>query len=145
MILQGDKIGPELSPIEFAALHSWKTQGMHTISVGLARSSDLDEVIEAARIYSEGDKAESILWAAENRLKQLAINNLGSDWVQKGLLNLPSFFDKASDGMAIGHLLWLHGCVKAFGMYDFARDRYRSLEKTMWDPNKTFEENVKNL
>eukprot|EP00986_Skeletonema_menzelii_P007073 scaffold2730_cov109-Skeletonema_menzelii.AAC.1 len=24
-------IGPELSPIAFAALHSWKTQGMHTI------------------------------------------------------------------------------------------------------------------
>lgn len=43
-------VGPELSPISFAALHAWKTMGMHTVSVGFARSSDLDEVIEAARI-----------------------------------------------------------------------------------------------
>lgn len=138
-------IGPELSPIAFAALYSWKTQGMHTISVGLARSSDLDEVIEAARIYADGEKAESVVKAAESRLEELAIDKLGKNWYEQGLSNLPSFFDKESDGMGIGHMLWLHGCVKAYGMYDFAKDRYASLEKTIWDPSKSFDENVKNL
>ena len=101
-------IGPEMSPIAFAALYSWKIEGMHTVSVGFARSSDLDEVIEAARIYADGDKADASVRAAAGRLESLAINKLGKEWFEKGLLNVPSFFEEESDGMCIGHMLWLH-------------------------------------
>ena len=138
-------IGPELSPIAFAALHSWKTQGMHTVSVGFARSSDLDEVIEAAKIYAadDGDKADVLVKAAEERLNNLAIEKLGKEWFEKGLLNVPSFYDKPSDGMALGHILWIHNCMTAYGMYEFCNDRYGMLLKTKWVKTKSYEENVK--
>lgn len=137
-------IGPELSPISFAALHSWKTQGMHTVSVGFARSSDLDEVIEAAKIYAaDGDKANVLVKAAEERLNNLAIEKLGKEWFEKGLLNVPSFYDKASDGMALGHILWIHNCMQAYGMYEFCNDRYGMLLKTKWVKSKSYEENFK--
>lgn len=136
-------IGPELSPIAFAALHSWKTQGIHTVSVGFARSSDLDEVIEAAKIYADTEKAGVLLKAAEERLDALAIEKLGKEWYEKGLLNVPSYFDESSDGIALGHILWIHNCMKAYGMYEFCNDRYGMLLKTKWLKNKTYEENRK--
>lgn len=136
-------IGPEMSPIAFAALSSWKTQGMHTVSVGFARSSDLDEVLEAARIYATGEKADSMIKAAESRLEELAIEKLGKEWYEKGLLNVPSFYEEVSDGMAIGHMLWLHNCLTAYGMHEFAKDRYGRIEKVAWSKAKTYEENAK--
>ena len=137
-------IGPELTPIAFAALHAWKTQGMHTVSVGFARSSDLDEVIEAAKIYAaDGDKADKLVKAAEERLENLAIEKLGKEWYEKGLLNLPSFYDESSDHIALGHILWIHNCMKAYGMHEFCKDRYGMLLKAKWNKGKTFEENAK--
>lgn len=134
-------IGPEMSPIAFAALHSWKTQGMHTVSVGFARSSDLDEVIEAARIYDDAEKADKLLKAAEGRLEDLAIQKLGKEWYEKGLLNVPSYYQKETDGMAIGHMLWLHNCLTAYGMHEFSKNRYENTEGCTWNKKKTFEEN----
>jgi predicted aldo/keto reductase-like oxidoreductase len=138
-------IGPEMSPIAFAALYSWKVEGMHTVSVGFARSSDLDEVIEAARIYADGERADDLVRAAAGRLEGLAMERLGGEWFEKGLLNVPSFNEKETDGMCIGHMLWLHNCLTAYGMYEFARDRYGSLENSgkSWSKSLTFEENKK--
>ncbi len=135
-------IGPELSPIAFAALHAWKTQKIHTASVGFARPSDLDEVIEAARLYGD-EKSDELLKAAERRLNDIAIEKLGKDWFEKGLLNIPSFFNASTDGQSLGHMLWLHNCLTAYGMYEFCSDRYKMLEGTKWTKGKTFEENVK--
>ncbi|KAL7487744.1 hypothetical protein ACHAW6_013316 [Cyclotella cf. meneghiniana] len=139
-------IGPELSPIAFAALHAWKTQGMHTVSVGFARASDLDEVIEAARLYTDASgKTDALLKAAEAKLDAIAVDKLGKEWFDKGLLNVPSFYTESSDGMAIGHMLWLHNCLSAYGMYEFAKDRYGMLEgpSVKWKKGKTYEENRK--
>jgi len=138
-------IGAELSPITFAALRSWKMEGMHTVSVGLARSSDLDEVIEAARIYAEGKKADTLVKAASDRLDQVAIDKLGKEWFEKGLLNIPSFYEPSSDGMAIGHMLWLHNCLTAYGLHEFSSNRYSMIEgaSKKWSKSKSFEENRK--
>ena len=116
---------------------------MHTLSVGLARSSDLDEVIEAAKIYVDGERADALVKAAKARLENLAIDKLGKEWYEKGLINVPSFYDEGSDGVALGHMLWLHNCLTAFGMHEFSRDRYSMLEKIGWNKSKSFEENVK--
>jgi predicted aldo/keto reductase-like oxidoreductase len=138
-------IGPEMSPIAFAALYSWKVEGMHTVSVGFARSSDLDEVIEAARIYADGERADALVRAAAGRLERLAMDRLGKEWFEKGLLNVPSFYEEETDGICIGHMLWLHNCLTAYGMYEFARDRYGSLENSgkSWSKSLSFEENKK--
>lgn len=138
-------IGPELTPISFAALHAWKTQGMHTASVGFARPSDLDEVIEAARIYSQGEKADALLKGAEGRLNDLAVEKLGKEWCEKGMLNIPSCYSEPTDGMAIGHMLWLHNNMKAYGMYEFCKDRYENLEKAAWNKKLSYEENKKKM
>jgi predicted aldo/keto reductase-like oxidoreductase len=134
-----------LSPIAFAALHAWKTQKMHTVSVGFARASDLDEVVDAARMFADNSgKADALLKAAESKLQEIAVDKLGKDWHEKGLLNVPSFYTESSDGMALGHMLWLHNCLKAFGMYEFAKDRYEILEGvTVKWKKKSFEDNKK--
>jgi predicted aldo/keto reductase-like oxidoreductase len=136
-------IGPNLSPISFALLHLWKTSGMHTASVGFARLSDLDEVLEAARIYAKGDFTK--LHAAEERLEALKVEKLGKEWMEKGLLNLPDCYDESTELTAIGHVLWLHNVVSAFGMYSFAKDRYIWLEKCAWNKKKSFQENAKKM
>ena len=136
-------IGPELNPMAFAALYTWRSEGMHTLSVGLARSSDLDEVIEAAKIFMDGNRADALVNAAKSRLDTLAIDKLGKEWYEKGLLNVPSFYEESSDGIAIGHMLWLHNCLAAYGMHEFTLDRYSMLEKVGWNKSKTFDENVK--
>jgi len=134
-----------MSPIAFAALSAWKTQKIHTVSVGFARSSDLDEVVEAAVLYAKGDEADKLLEAAESRLTDLAIEKLGKDWHEKGLLNIPSYYESKTDGIAIGHCLWLHNCLTAYGMLEFSRDRYSNIEgaSAKWSKTKTFEENKK--
>jgi len=140
-------VGCELSPIAFAALHAWKVRGMHTVSVGLARSSDLDEVIEAARLYREDERARELVRAAEGRLEDLTVRKLGKEWCEKGLLNLPTFYDESTDGMAIGNMLWLYNCMASYGMIEFAKDRYNDYEKksAAWSKSKSFEENLKSF
>ena len=138
--------GPELSPLAFAVLHAWKTQKMHTVSVGFARPSDLDEVIAAAKMFSDTTgKTDKLLKAAETKLDEIAVEKLGKEWYEKGLLNIPSFYKESTDGLAIGHMLWLHNCLTAYGMYEFGKDRYGMIEpcSAKWSKKKTFEENCK--
>ena len=74
---------------------------MHTVSVGFARSLDLDEIVEAVRIYAEGNMTDVLLKEVEGRLQGLATKELGEEWYEKGLLNILAFYDKTSDGIAI--------------------------------------------
>jgi predicted aldo/keto reductase-like oxidoreductase len=134
-------VGPELTPISFASLYAWKKEGFHTVSVGFSKVSDLDEVVEAAYLYTQENTLDVLDKAVAN-LEKLAADKLGQDWVDKGMLNIPSCLKESTNGVAIGHILWLHNVCTAYGMYDFARERYKNLMSTSWDDKKTFEENV---
>jgi hypothetical protein len=70
---------------------------------------------------------------------------MGQEWTEKGLLNIPGPFDVATDAIHIGHILGLHDLVTAFGMYDYCRDRYSSLEQTKWDKNKSWKERLQSM
>ena len=73
-----------------------------------------------------------------------AEEKLGKEWVEKGLLNLPSFFDESVKGMGLGHVLWCYNMIHAYGMFETAYQRYSNLEKfNQWDNKKTFEDNIK--
>lgn len=136
-------IGPKLTPIAFSLLTGWKN-GLHTATVGFGRPTDLDETAEAASLV-DNDEANKEVEAAVDRLEKLAREKLGDEWYEKGLLNIPSYFEKETDFIGIGHILWLHNIVSAFGMYNFAKQRYKMLEaeRPKWKPNKmTFEENL---
>ena len=138
-------VGTLLSPMAFAALYGWRKIGFHTTSVGLARTSDLDEVMEAVRLYTSRDEGIELLEGAEERLNMRRDKILGKEWVEKGLLNLPSCFEKPSHGIAIGHVLWCHDLITVFGMYGFARARYLELENAPWNKKLSFEENAAKL
>mmetsp|Transcript_5968 Transcript_5968/g.8764 ORF Transcript_5968/g.8764 Transcript_5968/m.8764 type:complete len:665 (+) Transcript_5968:23-2017(+) len=138
-------LGPELTPIAFSSLHAWKTAGMHTLSVGVARPSDLDEVLEAARLWRTNDVEEKLLTPAENRLRDRVTEKCGKEWADYGLLNVPTCYEECTHGIAIGHILWLHKLLVSHGMYDFCKDRYTMLEanNSKWNSKKRFDENVK--
>lgn len=137
-------LGPRINPIAFANLTSWETNKFHTVSVGFARFSDLEESLDAARTYACGN-FQGNLKAVENRLAVHMQEKLGSDWAAKGLLNIPSCEAVATDGTAIGHVLWCYNLVKSFGMYDFAKARYSKLEEQAWKKAKSYEENMKKV
>lgn len=134
-------IGPQLSPISFALLQLWKESGMHTASVGFARLSDMDEVIEAALLYSKGQFGT--MKSALHRLEMLKEEKLGSEWNRQGLLDLPDCYAESTQLTIPGHVLWLHDTLTAFGMYQFANERYQSLENFKYNNKKSFEENAK--
>merc|ERR1712176_1199858 len=66
---------------------------------------------------------------------------------EKGLINLPCFFDgekyKGLNGIAIGHTLWSYNLIHGYGMYAAARSRYQFLEKSnKWNSKKSYDENM---
>jgi len=141
-------IGKEITPIAFALLYGWKINKIHTASIGIARPSDLDEALYAARLMmtttdeSNNRNIDNVLQKSIHHLNERAIDKLGEEWVQKGLLNIPSFLDESTDGIAIGHILWLYNLLVCYGMYEFCRDRYTSLVYQKWDKNKSFQNNA---
>lgn len=133
-------VGKELTPI------GWKTNGIHTASIGVARPSDLDEVLGAARMMALPNDGKSdandLLKRATDRLHGRAVEKLGEEWVEKGLLNLPSFLDESTDGIAVGHILWLYNLLVSYGMSEYCRERYQSLSGIKWNKKKSFQENA---
>ncbi len=58
-------IRTELSLVAFEALHAWKTQKMHTVSMDFAQSLDIDKVVKAMRICGKVKRADVAVKAAE--------------------------------------------------------------------------------
>lgn len=137
-------LGPDMPPIAFVMLHGWKTLGFHTTSIGVSRPADLDDVLWAAYL-STLKETNAKLNQCEERLTSQMTNMLGQKWYDQGLLHLPDCEQPITQGMAIGHILWLHNLVSCFGMYDFCRDRYASLENCAWNNARSFEENIQNF
>ncbi len=139
-------IGKELTPIGFALLFAWRRGGIDTSSIGIARPSDLDEAMGAVRLMNLHAKGEVdvdvILDGVISRLEKKFEDSVGKEWAEKGLLNLPTCYKEATEGVFLGHILWLHNLLTAFGMYEFCEERYISLEFASWDKNKSFKENA---
>ena len=74
-------VGDELSPIAFAALWLWRhaTSPSHTLSIGVARPSDFDEIVAAASRFAD-DATLAAVRAAETRLRARAREKLGDEW-----------------------------------------------------------------
>lgn len=137
-------LGPKITPMEFALLTSWKSFGHHTASVGFARTADVEDSMAAARMLGEGTCFPE-LKAAEQRMTARMEQELGKEWLERGLLNIPTCEVESTHGTAIGHVLWLYNLMKAFGVYDFCAARYKSLQGSPWNNKKTFEENMKKM
>ena len=135
-------LGHQLTPIEFSLLTTWKHYGHHTASVGFARIVDLEDAIHAAYLFTQSN-IDTILQDAMDRMKNRMKKQLGIEWYEKGLLNLPTCEENESThGTAIGHVLWCYNILKSFGMYDFTYSRYNTLLSCPWNENKSFDENI---
>ena len=89
--------------------------------------------------------ADRLIAGAVRRLDARAVEVQGKDWTSKGLLNLPGPYDECTDGIHVGHILWIHNLLTTYGMYEFCRDRYEGLETAKWNKKKTWEEKEKSM
>jgi hypothetical protein len=84
----------------------------------------------------------SALASAERRLSRAAIDALGPDWHDQGLLHLPHPYEPSTKLLGLGHMLWLHNLCTAWGLYEFSRDRYENILKCRYNIHKSFDDNA---
>jgi len=143
---------PEFEPIEFGSLWLWHhdridTQGSkpHTIVCGAARPSDLDQSIYAALNAFDSQTASDVDVVAD-RLKNAMVQELGQDWVDTWHHGVPNH-SNSQYGTQMGNIVWLSNVIRAYGLLDFAKERYAPMENSLkvWDYQKTYHENIKSM
>mmetsp|Transcript_9400 Transcript_9400/g.28070 ORF Transcript_9400/g.28070 Transcript_9400/m.28070 type:complete len:579 (+) Transcript_9400:181-1917(+) len=142
---------PDLEPIQYGPLwcmsHEYIDEDsapLHTMTIGAARPSDLDEPFVTAYMFAK--RKEEMITKVRNvaeRLSDAEIEAFGEDWVQnwhKGLRNCVT----EDDAYEFGQIVWCHNLIKAFGMLDYAKDRYAMFDKNLsgWDSKLSNNENV---
>eukprot|EP00536_Pseudo-nitzschia_multiseries_P002546 jgi/Psemu1/283795/fgenesh1_pg.34_\ len=142
---------PDLEPIQYGPLWCMSHEcldeenaPLHTMSIGAARPSDLDEPFVTAVMFAK--RKDEMVAKCKNvakRLRDTEIEVLGEDWVDnwhKGLRNCVN----EDDAYEFGQIVWCHNLIKAFGMLDYAKDRYAMFDKNLsgWDSKLSNNENV---
>ncbi|KAG5188103.1 aldo/keto reductase [Tribonema minus] len=136
-----------ITPVALNALWLWSHQrseaAVHTLVVGAARPSDFDEMVAAAKALP---RAQELLPPIEAHLRKLMLDALGQEWVDSWWQGLPGAYDTPT-GVFVPHIVWLHNLVKAWGMWDFARARYKGLEGNAknWKADATEEANLASM
>ena len=97
---------------------------VHTMTIGAARPSDLDQVAVAAHLHSKGEML-AIVKTVSERLKAAQVEALGQDWLEscfKGVIK------STHSKYLVEHnqIVWLYNCLKAWGMLEFCKDRFQS-------------------
>lgn len=104
--------------------HDEEKAKVHTMTIGAARPSDLDQLAVAAYLQGKGLMLDKVTKVSE-RLRQAAVAALGQDW-------LDSCYDGVVKSTHSKHLLehnqmvWMYNCIKAWGMLGFCQDRFRT-------------------
>ena len=124
-----------LTPISFNNLWLWMHPvPIHTLVVGAARPSDLDEHVEAA--MKLGDSA-ALVREIQDRLYSfvedrsiIPFDTADMPFMTNWYFNLPTPYEN-DEGIPTGYIYWLWWICKAWGMYSFALKRYASLEDSL--------------
>lgn len=149
---------PEFEPMTYGSLWLWlyhlhkaqtATPMCHTIVCGAARPSDLDQPILASfKMISDGERQANLakIVKVSERLYDRMVEALpgGKRWVDTWHVGLPNWYH-SKRATQHGNIVWLYNIIHAFGLLDFAKDRYVPLEPRVkkWDESKSKEENVK--
>jgi len=143
---------PDLEPIEFGSMWLWmhaehdiKKAPVHTIVCGSARPSDMDEPVIAAMMFENDDVKQKVMNVSK-RLKEAEEEALGKEWVNTWYHGLPDSY-QTKNAVNIAHIVWLYNLIKAFGLVDYALERYLWLEGNAekWDKNVGYWENVEKI
>jgi len=141
-----------LTPIEFNDCWLWNHQQdgtplIHTIVVGAARTCDLDEHISAAMAYSRDRAAQGALCDdIAARFYAHVDQVMGPGFRDSWYKGLPHAREN-SEGIPVAHFVWLRWLTLAWGMYEYAKDRYNNLADSTekWDNDASAETNYKNI
>ncbi|MEB3266230.1 MAG: aldo/keto reductase [Cyanobacteriota bacterium] len=109
-----------LHPIVVNDLFCLSHPGVHTISVGAARPSDLDLHLEAVALLP---RAGHLLPPILERLEAARHQALGEAWLASWHQGLPDWGETPGQ-INLPVLLWLHNLLEAWGLEGFARARY---------------------
>ena len=153
---------PEFEPMAYGSLWLWqyhlhqktasasKGPMTHTQTIGAARPSDMDQPILASlKMIQESEAGAADLLAKTNRVwdrLQERMNSAlpgGAKWAETWHVGLPNWYD-AKYGTQHGNIVWLYNIIHAYGLLDFAKDRYGAISprSTKWDDSKPKDENV---
>jgi predicted aldo/keto reductase-like oxidoreductase len=109
-----------LHPIVFHDLFCLSHPGVHTISVGAARPSDLDRHLEAVALLP---RAAELLPPILDRLEAARRQALGDAWLASWREGLPEWSDTPGQ-INLPVLLWLHNLLEAWGLEGYGQSRY---------------------
>lgn len=109
-----------LHPIVFNDLFCLSAPGIHTISVGAAKPTDLDLHLQAVALLPQ---AHQLLPPIVRRLEQARREALGDAWLSSWEQGLPAWQDTPGQ-INLPTLLWLHNLVEAWDLQGYARARY---------------------
>ncbi len=109
-----------LHPIVFNDLFCLSAAGVHTISVGAARPSDLHLHLQAVELLPQAD---ALLPPILERLDQARCEALGQAWLSSWSEGLPAWQDTPGQ-MNLATLLWLYNLLEAWDLQSYAKARY---------------------
>lgn len=140
---------PDLEPIQFGPLwllchEDLQNAPIHTMTIGAARPSDLDEPFATTCMFAKRrEETLAKVQKVTKRLHDREVEVLGEEWVQNWHKGVPNCLTE-DDAYQFGQIVWCHNLIKAFGMFDYAKDRYAMFDKSSagWDYNKSNNENL---
>lgn len=104
--------------------HDAEKAEVHTMTIGAARPSDLDQVAVAAYMQGQGIMIEKVTKVAE-RLHHAQVDALGQDWLDSCYVGtVKSHHSKYL--VEHNQVVWMYNCLRAWGMLDFCKDRFRT-------------------
>lgn len=140
---------PDLEPMSHGLGWLWNLEefdaekaSAHTVQIGFARPVDLDQCVVPAYLQGKGELLSRVK-AADARLRQAEVDALGEDWTKtcyEGILKC----DKSKYLVEHTQTIWMYNCMMAWGMHQFAKDRYKMLVQNFkkYDPTLPREEAI---
>jgi len=120
-----------LSPMVFNDLWCLSNPEIHTISLGAARPSDLDEHLKVFPLLAE---PQALFAPIAERLEAAYRKALGDDFARRWFEGLPDW-NELPGKINVRRILWLRNLVLAFDLLDFAQERYMSMSPDdIWVP-----------
>jgi predicted aldo/keto reductase-like oxidoreductase len=120
-----------LSPMVFNDLWCLSHDDVHTISLGAARPSDLDEHMKTLPLVANSAPTLEPIVA---RLQAAYRQAVGDDFAARWAEGLPEW-NELPGKINVRRILWLRNLVLAYDLLDFAQERYMSMSPDdIWVP-----------
>lgn len=122
---------PDCEPIAYGLAWLWTLHERdphkaeaHTMTIGAARPSDLDQVAVAAHQHQK-ENMLSVVEKVSKRLEAAQVEALGQDWLDSCYEGVVK---STHSKYLVEHtqVIWLYNCLKAWGMLEFCKDRFQT-------------------